>query len=136
MTGQLLGKRQVALADCFESLFAEVHQIHFIDRNDQMLDPQQCGDKAVATRLIQHAFARIHQQNRQFTGRGPGRHVTGVLFVAWGIGNDKFALLSGEITIRHVNGNALLALSLKAVHQQGQVELFALRTVTLAVVMQ
>ncbi|MNZ55908.1 hypothetical protein D3C78_738440 [compost metagenome] len=56
--------------------------------------------------------------------------------MAWSIGNDKFALLGGEIAIRHVNGDALLALGLKAVHQQGQVELFALRTVTLAVVMQ
>ncbi|MNL84284.1 hypothetical protein D3C87_2122110 [compost metagenome] len=66
----------------------------------------------MATSLIQHAFARIHQQDRQLAGRRTGRHITGVLFMPRRIGNDEFALLGGEIAIRHVDGNALLALGL------------------------
>ena len=37
--------------------------------------------------------------------------------MAWSVGNDKFALSGAEITVRHINGNALLALSLQAVDQ-------------------
>lgn len=39
-----------------------------------------------------------------------------------GIGNDKFALFRRKITISHINGNALFAFGLQAIHQQGQVQ--------------
>ena len=41
------------------------------------------------------------------------------------IGNDEFAFGRGEITVGHVNGNALFALGGKAVCQAGKIRRFA-----------
>ncbi|MNC33035.1 hypothetical protein D3C75_814160 [compost metagenome] len=101
-----------------------------------MFDPQQRGDKTVATRLIQHAFTRIDQQDRQLTGRRTGRHITGVLLMPRRVGNNKLTFFRREITVCHVDSNALLALGLQTIHQQGQIQFFTLRTVTFAVGMQ
>ena len=86
--------------------------------------------------LIQHAFARVDQQDRQIAGGRAGGHIAGVLLVPRGVSDDKFALLGGEIAIGHVDGDALLALGLQAIHQQRQVQFFALGAVALAVVVQ
>ncbi len=114
---QLLGKGQILFANAVKGLFAVADEIHFIDSHHQMFDAQQCGNKAVTTGLIQHTFTRVDQQNRQVAGRRAGGHVTGVLLVPRGVGDNKFTLLSGEIAVRHVDGDALLALGLQAIHQ-------------------
>ena len=90
----------------------------------------------MATGLIQHAFARVDQQNRQIAGRGAGRHIAGVLLMSRRVGDNKFTLLGREVAVGHVDSDALLALRLQSVYQQRQVELFALGAVTLAVVVQ
>ena len=38
------GKSQIIFTNTGERLFTVIHQIHFVDRHDQMFDPQQCGD--------------------------------------------------------------------------------------------
>lgn len=53
-----------------------------------------------------------------------------------GIGDDKFTFFGREIAIGHVDGDALLALGLQAVHQQRQIELFALGADAFAVAVQ
>ncbi|CNV32623.1 Uncharacterised protein [Salmonella enterica subsp. enterica serovar Bovismorbificans] len=58
---QLFSKGQVIFANTGEGLFAVVNEIHFVDCHHQVFDPQQSGDKAMATRLIQHAFTRVDQ---------------------------------------------------------------------------
>ena len=63
--------------------------------------------------------------DRQVAGRCPGRHVAGVLFMARRVGNDEFALGGGEIPVGYVDGDALLALGLQAVHQKGKVDVAA-----------
>ena len=37
------------------------------------------------------------------------------------VGDDELALVGGEVAVGHVDGDALLALGLQAVHQQRQV---------------
>ncbi len=73
-----------------------------------------------------YAFTRINQDDRQITGRGAGGHITGILLVARRVSNNKFALIGREITIRHIDGNALLALRLQTINQKCQVNLIAL----------
>ena len=68
-----------------------------------------------------HAVARVDQNNRQACGGGTGRHVTGVLLVPRGVGNDELALLRREETVGHIDGDALLALRLQAVYQQRKI---------------
>ncbi len=58
-------------------------------------------------------------------GRGAGGHVTGVLLVARRVGDDELALVGGEIAIGDIDGDALLALRLQAIDQQGQIQLLA-----------
>ena len=53
-----------------------------------------------------------------------------------GVGDNKFALLGREVAVGDIDGNPLLALGLQTVNQQRQIEFFALRTVTFAVIMQ
>ena len=49
--------------------------------------------------------------------------------MAGGVGDNELALLGGEIAVGHINGNALFALGLQAIHQQRQVQFFAGRAV-------
>ena len=86
--------------------------------------------------LVEHAFTRVDQQDRQIAGGRAGGHIAGVLLVPRGVGDDKFAFFRREVAIGHVDGDALLALGLQAIHQQRQVQFFALGAVTLAVVVQ
>ena len=52
-------------------------------------------------------------------------HVAGVLLVTGRIGDDELALGGREIAIRHVDGDALLALGLEAVGEQRQIDFIA-----------
>ena len=79
----------------------------------------------MATGLGLHAITGIHQNDGQIAGRRTGGHVAGVLLVTRGVGDDEFALGRGKVAIRHINGDALLALGLQAVHQQRQVDIIA-----------
>ena len=79
----------------------------------------------VAARLHAHALLRVHQHHGGFGGRGAGGHVARVLLVARAVGDDELAGRRLEVAIRHVDGDALLALGLQAVDQQGQVRHFA-----------
>ena len=67
-----------------EDVLAEVHQVHLVDRDDEVRDPEQRGDEGVAARLRQHAVARVDQDDGEVrrwrrrwpccacTARGPG----------------------------------------------------------------
>ena len=46
-----------------------------------------------------------------------------VLHVAGGVGDDELAPRRGEVTVGHVDGDALLALGAQTVGQEGQVDL-------------
>ncbi len=133
---ELLGELAVVGTDALEHLLTELHQIHLVDRHHELLDAEQARDKAVTTGLIQYPFAGVDQNDGQITGGGAGGHVAGVLLVARGIRDDKFALGGGEIAVGHVDGDALLALRLQAVYQQRQVQLLAGGAKLLAVGLQ
>src|SRR5690349_23563745 len=63
----------------------------------------------------QHSFAGVNQQNRSLRRRGSSRHIEGVLFVSWRIGNNEAAGCRGKKSVRGIDGDALLALGLQAV---------------------
>ena len=119
---QAFSKGQIVAADVIKYLLAEVHQVHLVDRHNHMAHAQQRHNKAVAAGLRLHATAGVDQNHRQVAGGGTGGHIAGVLLVPWAVGNDELALLGAEIAVSHVDGDALFALSLQAIHQQGQVD--------------
>ncbi|RMV96151.1 hypothetical protein ALP01_05381 [Pseudomonas caricapapayae] len=120
-----LGKLQVIGLDRLEHALVKTIEVHLVDGDNDMLDAQQRSDIAVTAGLGLHAIARIHQNDRQVTGRSTSGHVTGVLLMSWRIGNDELALGRGEIAIRDIDGDALLALGLQTVHQQRQIDVIA-----------
>ena len=127
----LLGQFLQRLANVFEGETRIPHSVEFVDDKDQGGDSEQGGQEGVATGLWQELkacflpleFARIHQDQGRIGARGCGHHVAGVLLVAWGVTDDEFSPLGGEVTVGYINGDALLALGRQAVGEQGQIGL-------------
>ena len=69
--------------------------------------------------------AGIDQDHREVAGRGAGRHVAGVLFVARGVGDDKRARRGHKKTIGDIDRDALLALVFEPVEQQRKIDVAA-----------
>ena len=82
----------------------------------------------VPARLVK-ALSGVDQNHRQIGSGCTRRHVSGVLLVAWRIGDDEFAALGRKETIGHVDCDALFALCPQAVGEQREVCLLADRTV-------
>ena len=102
-------------------LGGEVHQVDLVDRDDDVRDPQEGGDRQVAARLLQDPVAGVHQQHDD-VGRGAaGDRVAGVLHVPGAVGQDEGALRGGEVAVGDVDRDALLPLSPQTVGQQGEV---------------
>ncbi len=72
-------------------------------------------------RLLDQALARVDEDDGQVRRRGAGHHVARVLDVARRVGDDELAPLGGEVAVRDVDGDALLALGAQAVGEQRQV---------------
>ena len=77
----------------------------------------------MAHRLFQYPVAGIDKDDAQVCRRGTRHHVTGVLHVSRGIGNDKLTLGCSEIAVSHIDGDALLSLSPQTVGEQCEVHL-------------
>src|SRR3982074_3043761 len=67
------------------------------------------------SRLRENSLACIDQNDGQFGGRGARRHIAGVLFVPRCIRNDELATPRGEVSVRNIDGDALLALCAQSV---------------------
>ena len=98
-----------------------------------MLDADQMREIAVPPRLGEHALARVDQDDREVGGRRAGDHVARILFMPRRVGNDELALLGGEKAVSNVDRDPLLALSSKAVDEQGKIDLLPLCAHALAV---
>src|SRR5712672_1733594 len=109
-----------------ESCLLVPDQIHLVDGEHHVADPEQLCQVAVAARLSEHALACIDQDDGELGGGGPGDHVARVLLVAGRIGHNEFPSLRIEIAVRNVDGDALLALRGQTVDQQGEVDVLAL----------
>ena len=108
--------------DVVEDLAVEIDQVHLVDGQRELGDPEQLRDSRVAPRLDADAVARVDQQNRDVGGRGAGGHVARVLLVPRRVGEDELAARGGEIPVRDVDRDALLALGLEAVGEQREVD--------------
>ena len=75
--------------------------------------------------LHQHALAGVDQDDRELRIRGAGRHVAGVLLVSRRIGDDERALGGREKPIGDIDRDALLALGLKPVDEEREIDVLA-----------
>ncbi len=79
---------------------------------------------------------RVDQHDGKIGGRGAGRHVARVLLVAGRVGDDELALGRREEAVGDVDGDALLALGLQPVDQQGEIDVVAGRAVLLRIALE
>ena len=108
--------------DAVEDLLRPVDEIHLVDREDDVTHAEQGGDRGVAARLLDHALARVNQDDRHLGRRGARDHVARVLLVPGRVGEDEAPARGGEVAVRDIDRDALLALGAQAVGQQRQVE--------------
>src|SRR5882672_3672404 len=98
-------------------------EIHLVDEQHRLADSQQAGDVQMFFRLLEQPFRYIGEQEQRIGIARAGGHVARVLLVPRGIGDDELAPRRREVAVRHVDGDALLALGLQAVGEERQVEL-------------
>ena len=108
--------------DVAEGLRVVVDEVHLVHGEHEMRDAQQARDVRVAARLLQQALARVDEHDREVGRRGARHHVPRVLLVARGVGDDELARRRGEVAVRDVDRDALLALGHQAVGQQREVD--------------
>ena len=99
-----------------------IYQVHLVDTHEDVWDLQEGSNEGVAFGLFDYAFACIHEDEGKVGGRSTGNHVSGVLYVSWGICNDEFTLWRSEVAVGNINGDALLAFVFKAVCEEAEVD--------------
>ena len=77
--------------DLLVDLLGEVDEVHLVDRQHQVRDPEQRQDHRVPAGLLGQALAGVDEHQAEVGGRGAGDHVAGVLHVARGVGDDELA---------------------------------------------
>ncbi len=119
---QLGHESGVVALDLLEDRFRVVDEVHLVDGHEHVLDAQERDDEGVTAGLGHDAVARVDEDDGHVARTGPGGHVAGVLLVPRGVGDDELAPVGGEIAVGDVDGDALLALRLEAVGEQGQID--------------
>jgi hypothetical protein len=117
----LLLERIELPADLLEGFLSHPDQIHFVNDDDNVFDPEQPRDTRVADSLRQNTFPGIQQHQGHVRSGRSGCHVPGVLLVSRCVGDNELALSRGKITIRYVDRNALFALCSEAVGEQRKI---------------
>ncbi len=110
-------------ADFQEALFAPADEVHLIDGDDQMRNPQERGDCGVAAALLDDAGSSVHENDREVRGGRTRHHVARVLHMPRRIRDDELAARRCEVAIRHVDRNPLFPLSAESVGEIGQIDL-------------
>ena len=110
------------LLDLAEALLGEVGEIHLVHGDDDVRDAEDRRDVRVAARLLDHALARVDEDDRDVRGRGAGDHVARVLDVPGRVGELEAAARRHERAVGDVDRDPLLALGAEAVGEQGEVD--------------
>ncbi len=100
----------------------EVDEVHLVDGEDDVRDPEERGDEGVPPRLLDDALARVDEHDRDVRGRGARDHVARVLDVAGRVGELEAAARRDEGAVGDVDRDALLALGAQAVGEEREVD--------------
>src|SRR5579864_392499 len=76
----------------------------------------------MAQRLGLQSLAGINQNHRGVRSRSPRGHVTRVLLMPGSISNNEMAARCGEVTVSHVNGDALLPFRTQSIGNERKVQ--------------
>ena len=119
------GRKGVELvANPVVALLIPVDEVHLVDRQHDVLHPEQRGQEGVPPGLLQQSVTGVDEHDHQLRGGGAGDHVAGVLQVPRGVGDDEFSLGGAEVAVGDVDGDALLTLGTQSVGHQSKVGVF------------
>ena len=124
-SGPATGMLLQFILDRAKYALAPVHGVHFVDGEDEVFNAEQMRDRSVPQRLAAYAFDRIHEDNGGVGGRSTSGHVAGVLFMTGSVGDAEAALFGCKKTVSYIDGDALLALCLESVGEQGEIDFTA-----------
>ncbi len=121
---QIEARRKVAVvaADLVKRFLAVADQVHFVDRDDDVSNPQEGDDKAMAFGLGENTVAGIDQDHGQVGGRSSGGHIASVLLMARSVGDDELAFGCREISIGYIDRDALFAFSSQTIGNESGVK--------------
>ncbi len=118
---KMRGKRKELLADRVVLRLVVANQVHLVHRSHYMRNAQQRCNKRMPPRLREHALRAVDQHNRHISRRRARCHIARVLLMSRRIRDDELALGRRKIPVRHINRDALLAFSAKAIRQQRKI---------------
>src|SRR6266851_2342231 len=96
--------------------------VHLVDGDDDLADAEEVQQEGVAPRLLRQALDHVDDQDRRLRRGGAGQHVLEELDMAGRVDDDIGARGAGEADARRVDGDALVALDLERVHDEGPFE--------------
>ncbi len=99
-----------------------VDEVHLVDDDDDLAHANQAEEVTVPARLLLHSLGGIDDDQRRIGTRRPGHHVLDELLVAWSVDNHVFPLRRSEPDLAGIDGDVLIALGLKRVHEVGELE--------------
>ena len=98
-----------------------VHEVDLVHGDDHVRHAQQRRDGEVAQRLLANAVPCIDEHHEGVGSRGSRDGVAGVLHVPGAVREDEGAARRGEVPVRDVDRDALLALGAQPVGEQREV---------------
>ena len=109
--------------DVVEGDLLVVDQVHLVYRDDDRRDSHQGTDGQVPVCLRTNTTSGVDEQYRDVAVGSSHRHVPGVLLVPRRIGDENPPTVGQiHVSVGHVDGDALFALGLQAIGQQGEVD--------------
>jgi len=109
---ELVEDRGEFSCDGVEAFATPVDEVHLVDGEDEVANPEEGDDAGVAAGLREDALAGVDEEDGEVGGACAGRHVPGVLLVSGRVGDDEFAFVGAEVPVGDVDGDALLAFGL------------------------
>ncbi len=114
-------------ADPVEDLLAVVDQVHLVHRDDDLLEPEEREEEAVAAGLLAQAFLGVDQEDGGVGAGGAGDHVLEEFLVARGVDDRERAAFRAEVNLGRVHRDVLRLLLQQGVEQEGVFEFHSLR---------
>ena len=106
-----------------EHVLGVVDQVDLVHDQDHVRHPEQRGDGQMPPGLLDDAVAGIDEQHDHVGGGGARHRVPGVLHVPGAVGQDELPCRGGEVAVRDVDRDALLALGAQTVGQQSKISM-------------
>src|SRR6266851_764903 len=113
---------QEIVLDLEENILAIPGQIHLVHGGEYVGNAQERSNEGVTPRLREEPFGAVNQNDRQVRRGGARRHVPRVLLMPRSVGDDEFAPSGGEIPVRDVDGDALLAFGPQTIRKQRKID--------------